>query len=252
MTPTGRGVPAGPHATQGTDVPRDEPTLVLDLRDRPDQPRPGIEPSPPLLRRRGWFRRHPVITVAAALVLLAVAYVGGTFVQVWQASRRDAARPAGAIMVLGAAQYNGRPSPALADRLAHALELYERHLAPVVVVSGGRQVGDRYTEATVGYNYLRAHGVPDRAIRKEVQGRSTYESLASASRFLHAEGIDDVVLVSGPATSKRLAGIATAVHLHAAISPAAGRPALHSLLRETVAVSIGRIIGYRRLEHLDH
>lgn len=198
---------------------------------------------------RRWRRRWVLLPVSV-LVVLAL-YLGGTFVQVWQASRRDAQRQAEAIVVLGAAQYDGRPSPALADRLDHALELYQRDLAPVIVVTGGRQEGDRFTEATAGYNYLRDRGVPDGSILKEVQGRTTYESLAAVSRFLGAKGIDDVVLVSGPATAKRLSGIAAQVGLHAAISPAPGTPDSRTLLREALAVSAGRLIGYRRLERLD-
>jgi uncharacterized SAM-binding protein YcdF (DUF218 family) len=189
-----------------------------------------------------------VVPLAAAVL---VAYVGVTFLQVWQASGRDGARDAQAIVVLGAAQYDGRPSPALEKRLDHALALYEQGRAPMVVVTGGRQTGDRFTEATAGYNYLRRHGVPDDAIRKEVQGRTTYESLAAVARFLRTEDVDDVVLVSGPAHAKRLAGIADSVGLHAAISPSDGSPDLRSLVRETAAVSAGRLVGYRRLERLD-
>ena len=134
--------------------------------------------------------------------------------------------------------------------MAHALDLYEEGLAPLVVVTGGRQQGDRYTEATAGYNYLRAHGLPDEAIRKEVQGASTYESLASVARFLREEGIGDVLLVSSPAHSRRVADIAREVGLRATVSPAAGSPSLQSLARETAAVSVGRLVGYRRLDHL--
>ena len=199
--------------------------------------------------RSPWPRR--IAWTALGLVALLVAYVGVTFLQVWSASRQDQARKADAIVVLGAAQYNGRASPVLQARLDHALALYRRGLAPRIVVTGGRQEGDRFTEATTGYNYLRARGVPDAAIRKEVQGRTTYESVAATARFLRKEGVDDVILVSGPATAKRLAGIADAVGLDAAISPSMGTPSLRSLLRETVAVSVGRVIGYRRLASLE-
>lgn len=204
------------------------------------------EPVPPKAR---WGRR--TLWIGLALVTLVVLYVGGTFVQVWDASRSDDARAADAIVVLGAAQYNGRPSPALKNRLDHALRLYEQGLAPLIVVTGGRQQGDRFTEATVGYNYLRQHGVPDAAIRKEVQGHTTYQSLAATARFLRSEDIDDVILVSGPATAKRLAGISGDVGLDAAISPSDGTPTIGSLFRETAAVSLGRLIGYRRLERFD-
>ncbi len=201
------------------------------------------------MTRRRLLRR--LVLVPVGLLLVAAIYIGATFVQVWQASRHDGQRPAEAIVVLGAAQYDGRPSPALQNRLDHALSLYRQGLAPLIVVTGGRQEGDRFTEAGTGYNYLRAQGVPDDAILKEVQGRTTYESLASVSRFLGTRGIDDVMLVSSPSHTKRLSGIADQVDLHAAISPSAGSAEFRALLRETVAVSVGRLVGYRRLERRD-
>lgn len=213
--------------------------------------RPAATAIPARPRRRGWRRYRRWLIPPLAVLALLVLYVGGTFVQVVQASRADGARPVGAIVVLGAAQYDGRPSPVLRNRLDHALALYEAGYAEVVVVTGGRQEGDRFTEAGTGYNYLRAHGVPDEAIRQEVQGRSTYESVAAVARFLSKEGIDSVILISGPAQSKRLAGIADDVGLDAAISPTDGNPSRSSLTRETLAVSVGRLIGYRRLERLD-
>lgn len=202
------------------------------------------------LRRLSTPRR--VLLGVVLVVLLTVGYVGVTFLQVWQASRQDHARKTEAIVVLGAAQYNGRPSPVLKQRLDHALDLYRRDLAPLIVVTGGRRQGDRYTEATTGYNYLRKQGVPDAAIRKEVQGRSTWESMAAAARFLHGEGINDVVLVSGRAQSKRLQGIAAELGLRAAISPAGGEAGFATLARETVGVSLGRVVGYRRLDGYEH
>lgn len=214
-----------------------------DGEDHP--PAPVVRKGPQPRRPRRW------VLLSIGVVLALTLYVGGTFAQVWRASGQDHARPAEAIVVLGAAQYNGQPSPALRNRLDHALALYKQDLAPMIVVTGGRQQGDRYTEATTGYNYLRAKGVPDGSIRKEVQGRTTYESLASVARFLRKEGIDDVLLVSGPAHSKRLSGIADDVGLRAAISPTDASPDIQSLVRETVAVSAGRLIGYRRLERLD-
>jgi uncharacterized SAM-binding protein YcdF (DUF218 family) len=189
--------------------------------------------------------------VPPVLLAVIVAYVGGTFVQVWQASGRDGARPAQAIVVMGAAQYDGRPSPVLKNRLDHALDLYDDGLAPLIVVTGGRQDGDRFTEATSGYNYLRTQGVPDQDIRKEVQGATTYESLSAVASFLAAEGIDDVIVVSGPAHAKRLAEVASAVGLDAAVSPSSGQPGVGTLARETLVVSFGRIVGYGRMDRLD-
>lgn len=197
-----------------------------------------------------WSRRRKVFLGALAAIVLVVGYVGVTFVQVWQASREDGARNAEAIVVLGAAQYDGTPSPALQARLEHALELYEQGLAPMIVVTGGRQEGDRFTEAKSGYNYLRGRGVPDEVIRMEVQGASTYESMAAVARFLKAEGISEVVLVSSPAHAKRLAGIADDVGLDAGISPTDAKPGIREYTRETVAVAAGRLVGYRRLTNM--
>ena len=137
-------------------------------------------PAPPARRgrrsgRRSGRRRHVLRWVVLALILTPVLYVGITFVQVWRASHEDGARKANAAVVLGAAQYNGRPSPALEARLQQALDLYERDLVDILWVTGGRQEGDRFTEATTGYNWLRARGVPDENILKEVQGRTTFE-----------------------------------------------------------------------------
>lgn len=202
---------------------------------------------------RGWWRhlkRSSILLLA--LAVLVVSYLGATYVQVWRASTEDSRRRADAIVVMGAAQYNGRPSPVLQARLDHAVELYEAGMAPLVVVTGGRQQGDRFTEATTGYNYLRSQGLADEVIRKEVQGRTTYESLAAVSRFLREEQIRDVVLVSSPSHSKRIADIAREVGLRAAVSPSHGSAPPRQLLRETIAVSIGRIVGYRRLDSLDH
>lgn len=200
-----------------------------------------------------WLRWGLRLTLLA--VVVAVAYVGVTFVQVWQASVRDGARPAEAIVVLGAAQYDGRPSPVLRDRLEHAFELWEEGLAPLVVVTGGRQPGDRFTEADAGYRYLRDRGIPDDALLREEAGKNTWEQLAASSRFLAERGITDVLLVSDGYHAKRLAAIAGELGLDAAVSPSGtnlsrdGR--LRALVRETMAVSVGRIIGYGRLVNLD-
>jgi uncharacterized SAM-binding protein YcdF (DUF218 family) len=189
------------------------------------------------------------------LVLLAL-YVGGTFVQVWRASHHDGATKADAIIVLGAAQYNGRPSPVLQGRLDHALTLYREGLAPTVVLTGGRRVGDRFTEATAGYNYLREHGMPDSALLKEVDGTTTWNSLQAVSRFLLPKGKDQVVLVTDGYHAMRAGAIADDLGFDASVSPSASHLSTageaRALGRETLAVSVGRLIGYDRLFRLEH
>ena len=127
-------------------------------------------------------------------------------------------------------------------------------LAPIVVVTGGNRPGDRFTEATAGYNYLRGRGVPDEALLKEVAGTNTWEELAASARFLRERGITDVLLVSEPYHAFRLRAISGELGLEAAVSPSesrlSGSEELRALVRETGAVAIGRIIGYRRLVRL--
>jgi uncharacterized SAM-binding protein YcdF (DUF218 family) len=188
------------------------------------------------------------------LVVLAVAvtYFGATFVQVWRAGRVEGARPAEALVVLGAAQYNGRPSPVLRARLNHVADLYSRGFAPLVVVTGGRATGDRFTESAASANYLHRQGVPDEAILREAGGRNSWESLAASARFLRQRGIRDVVLVSDPFHAARIAAIAGELGLDAATSPTRTSPIggvdeFRHLLVETAQVGLGRIVGYRRL-----
>ncbi|MEX2660226.1 MAG: YdcF family protein [Acidimicrobiales bacterium] len=188
--------------------------------------------------------------------VVAAAYLGVTFFQVWQASNGDRAAPSDAIVVLGAAQYNGEPSPVLRSRLDHAIHLRADGVADIIVVTGGNQPGDRFTEATAGAEYLIASGVPDAAIRREVQGENSWQSLAAAARFLRREGLVDVVLVSSPYHALRTEEIADEVGLNGRASPASrspeGLPAqIGNLGRETLIVGVGRIIGFGRLVDLD-
>jgi uncharacterized SAM-binding protein YcdF (DUF218 family) len=203
-------------------------------------------------RRR---RRRLVVRALGAVLLVCVAYIGITFVLVYRASRHDGARASDALVVLGAAQYNGQPSPVLRDRLDHALALYEQGLADHIVVTGGRREGDVFTEATTGYNYLRARGVPDEALLKEVGGKNTYESLAASARFLRARDLTDILLVTDGYHAFRVRAIAKDLGLEAEVSPTDTRLSraseLRQLLRETAAVSVGRIIGWNRLFRLD-
>jgi uncharacterized SAM-binding protein YcdF (DUF218 family) len=192
-----------------------------------------------------------LVKLASLAAVLVVAYVAFTFFQVWSASRQDNARPAEAIVVLGAAQFNGVPSSILQARLDHAYDLYERGLAPVIVVTGGKQPGDQFTEATSSADYLLRKGVPDEDILREVSGTSSWESLAAASSFLKDREIRRVLLVSDPFHSFRIDAIAEELGLEAHSSPTRTSPitgfgVTRHLVRETAAVAVGRIVGYRR------
>lgn len=189
------------------------------------------------------------------VAVLALVYLFVTFIQVWQATTDDSHEPAQAIVVLGAAQYDGRPSPVLEARLAHAVELYEADVASTIVVTGGKQPGDRFTEARAGYTYLREMGVPEDVILREEQGDNTWSQLAAATVLLRDRGIDDVVLVSDDYHAYRLDRIAHELGLQAQVSPIdpglSARGRVQAMARETAAVAVGRIIGFRRLVNLD-
>ena len=195
------------------------------------------------------------VRTAVLLGVLALVYLGVTFVQVWQATTADSHDPAQAIIVLGAAQYDGRPSPVLEARLAHAVELYQTEVAPTIVVTGGKQPGDRFTEASAGYRYLRDQGIPEEAILREEQGANTWSQLAAATVLLSRRGVADVVLVSDDYHAYRLDRIAHELGLQAQVSPIdpglSVRGRVQAMTRETVAVAVGRVIGFRRLVNLD-
>src|SRR5262249_12298628 len=119
-------------------------------------------------------------------------------------SGRDTARPASAIVVLGAAQYVGRPSPVLRARIDHAIDLWRRGFAPKIIFTGGFGARDPTSEAAVGQRYAIEHGVPPRNILIENSGRSTAGSLAQVARLMEAEPSPTVILVSDPFHMLRL------------------------------------------------
>jgi uncharacterized SAM-binding protein YcdF (DUF218 family) len=144
-------------------------------------------------------RRILTILVVAAFALWIASAIA---VLIW--SSRDEARPAQAIVVLGAAQYAGKPSPVLRARLDHALDLWNRHLASLLILTGGTGAGDTTSEAAVGRNYARKHGVPDSAILVENEGRTTSESMRAVAGMLEVRGLQTALLVSDPFHMLRL------------------------------------------------
>jgi uncharacterized SAM-binding protein YcdF (DUF218 family) len=147
--------------------------------------------------RSPWAELWRWAVVALIWLPLAVVLLGGSLVAAiyWQA-RTDQSRPVDAIVVLGAAQYDGRPSPVLQARLDQALAAYRAGLAPLIVVTGGKQQGDRFTEALAGRNYLIQHGVPEAAILLENAGHSSWGSMQGVAKILQPRGARRVLLVS--------------------------------------------------------
>ncbi len=137
-----------------------------------------------------------LITVGIVAACGAAIVAGYAVFRINQQGQRDDQRPAGAIVVLGAAQYDGRPSAVFSARLDHAVALYLQGVAPYLVVTGGKLPGDRTTEAAVARAYALERGVPVDNILMEDEGRSTLESLRSVGAILRDHGIHDAVFVS--------------------------------------------------------
>jgi uncharacterized SAM-binding protein YcdF (DUF218 family) len=236
-------------------------------RDRDDTPVGIVRPIPDERRADTWWarrrdrmaarspaRRNAGRVVRALLVLLAAAagYYLISLYQVWSTGRSDQARPVDAIVVMGAAQYDGRPSPQLAARLDHVAELWPQGLAPLVVVTGGNQPGDRFTEAEASAAYLEERGVPAEAIVREGEGRTSYESLQGVARLLEERGLDSVLIVTDPFHSLRSRLIAEDAGLEAYVSPTptsvvTGGRSFVRHLEEAAGVAVGRLFGFDRL-----
>ena len=198
-------------------------------------------------RRRKVVRR----SILAVVVLVAV-YYAITLVQVYRTGQSDQARAVDAVVVMGAAQYDGRPSPQLAARLDHVVTLYGEGVAPLVIVTGGKQAGDRFTEAESSAQYLVDRGVPADAIVMESAGRTTYQSLAGAAELLAERGLDTVLVVTDPyhALRSRLTAEEVGLTAYAAPTPSSvirGGNAIRRHLAEAGAVALGQIIGFDRI-----
>jgi uncharacterized SAM-binding protein YcdF (DUF218 family) len=193
----------------------------------------------------------------AVMAMVGLLYVLANLATVWWASTRHDTTRVQAIVVLGSAQYDGIPSPDLAARLSHVLALYREGVAPIIVVTGGKEPGDTYTEAEVSADWLAAQGVPQSAILREVDGRDTWESLDVTAEFLHRRGITSVMLVSDPYHEERVKLIAQELGLSPHLSstttsPIRGMAVVPYFAKETLEVAAGRIVGFRALSHVDH
>ncbi|HLI83403.1 MAG TPA: YdcF family protein [Bryobacteraceae bacterium] len=133
------------------------------------------------------------LAIATSALLIYIAYLA---VRINQQAGRDEAQPADVILVLGAAEYHGHPSPVLRARLDHALALYRRHIAPRIMTTGGAGGDPVFTEGGVGRSYLISQGVPSEAIIVETEGESTVQSVSMAAEILRRMGLQSAVVVS--------------------------------------------------------
>jgi uncharacterized SAM-binding protein YcdF (DUF218 family) len=194
-----------------------------------------------------WAIRIAVLLAAAIFLYFAV-----TLVQVWLTSRQYEPRPAEAILVMGAAQYNCTPSPDLQARLNQALTLYHQGYAHLIMVTGNKEPGDRCTEAESGAIYLEGKGVPKSDIL-EAGGDTTYGNISQAQPVLLAHDAHVVLVTTDPFHEDRSMAIASSFSLTPSptptqTSPIRGWATVPYFLKEAVGVGLGRIIGF---DHLD-
>ncbi|HET8654720.1 MAG TPA: YdcF family protein [Longimicrobiaceae bacterium] len=158
-------------------------------------------------------------------VLVVVAFVWATLaIAVFLFGRRNEAQPADVIVVLGAAQYNGHPSPVLRSRLDHAIDLYREGIAPRLILTGGVGVGDTVSEAAVGRRYAIRNGVPADRIDTERSGVSSEESMRNVADLMGRLGFHSAVLVSDPFHMLRLRIISARLGIRSYSSPTRTSP----------------------------
>lgn len=203
---------------------------------RPPRRRPGV---------LAWIGR-----IVVGTLVIAVLIVGGTAFRVWQVARVDDRRAVDAVVVLGAAQYDGEPSKIFAARLRHAEALYESGLAPRIVTTGGGRAGDAFTEAEAGKRYLLSRGVPARAVVAVGTGVDTLTSLRAVAERAQADGWESALVVSDPWHSLRARTMARDSGLQAWTSPTRSGPVVQT--RETQARYIVRETGALLYYELTH
>ena len=195
-----------------------------------------------------------LLRLAKYLAIGAVIYLAVTAFQVWRTGQQYAPQAAGAIVVMGAAQYNGVPSPDLRARLDQAALLWHQHYAPTVMVTGSKEPGDAYTEAQASARYLESLAVPSADIL-QAGGRDSWQNLSDAAPILIARGDSDVLVVTDKFHVARSMAIASSVGLSphptpTQTSPISGLSALPYYAKETAGVALGRIIGFDHLNSI--
>jgi uncharacterized SAM-binding protein YcdF (DUF218 family) len=195
-----------------------------------------------------------VLRLVTLLAVAVAVYLAVTAVQVWKTGQRYEPRAAGAIVVMGAAQYDGVPSPDLRARLDQAALLWRQHYASSLMVTGSKEPGDLYTEAQASARYLVSVGIPASDIL-QAGGRNSWDNLAEAAPTLLARGEGTVLVVTDKFHEARSLAIASSVGLTpyptpAQHSPIHGFAAVPYYAKETAGVAVGRIIGFDNLDHL--
>lgn len=192
--------------------------------------------------------------VASAMLL----YFAATYVSVRSVGNSSSSDTADAIVVMGAAQYDGVPSALLEARLENALALYQQKRAPLIAVTGGKQTGDRFTEAATSRRWLNDRGVPDSVILSETTGSSTWESLVNIAPVLRDNNVRRVIVSTSRWHVQRTVLSLRELGFHAIAAGVAGAPVSAAeqsgaiaerakYLRESVGVAIGRIVSFERL-----
>jgi uncharacterized SAM-binding protein YcdF (DUF218 family) len=180
------------------------------------------------------------VRVLARIVILAavvgIALAGYAAYRIWDQGNRDEQRTADAIVVMGAAQYDGTPSPLFAARLDHAIALYQSGIARRLIVTGGKREGDRTTEAASARAYAIAQGVPPEAILAEEQSRTTLQSIRGVAGLMRDEGLQSAVFVSDPSHMLRVLRMASDEGIQAFGSPTRTSPLERDPLRRADAI----------------
>lgn len=204
--------------------------------------------------KRSWPKTSVVtaLYVIVGAVVAAVLYGAVNFASIVVVGSRDNGVTADAIVVMGAAQYDGRPSSQLAARLDHAKKLWDDKRAPIIAVTGGKMEGDRFTEAEASRMYLVDKGVPDSLIISEDVGTATWDSVVALAPVLQENNVRTVIVVTDPyheqrsVLSFRQVGVAASASATSS-SPLSGGTLIRRTVREALGISLGRIVGFDTL-----
>jgi uncharacterized SAM-binding protein YcdF (DUF218 family) len=178
------------------------------------------------------------VKAVAAVVILAFAVLLLTAGTIWWTARQDDRRVSDVIVVLGASQFDGRPSSVFTARLVHARDLWREDVAPRIVTVGGNQVGDRFTEASAGKRWLTEHGVPTRRVVAVPTGSDTLSSISAVQQRMQRRGWHTAVIVTDPWHALRTGSMAEDRGIDAVVSPTRRGPAVRE--RSTQLRYIGR------------